>query len=71
MDALFPARPPTPHVPAQTEQGRLVRLADIPLEDRLKAVELCLRDTSNLQESLSLLAAALDPGDASALITDE
>jgi len=51
---------PTPH--------RLVRLADIPTEQRLAAAWKLAREEPDPDRKLELIAAALHPDDASALI---
>lgn len=47
----------------------LIRLADIPLEQRLTALQQIIgHDNISFDEALDLLNAAIDPGDASGRI---
>lgn len=46
----------------------LVRLADVPLADRLAAAESCMREAKTGQELLRLFELVYDPGSASGRI---
>lgn len=45
-----------------------VRLADVPLTERLNALTLALRQAADEDEALLIMALALDPGDLEARI---
>jgi hypothetical protein len=52
-------------VPNTTPTGNTtIRLADIPLDQRLTALTEALRHTTTEQEAIKLLHLALEPGDA-------
>ena len=49
--------------------SRLVRLADIPLEVRLRAAELCMAEARTDEEAARLFELVYDPGDVSGRVS--